>query len=55
LGISTPVTVAASSLYLWSRVAHAVTYTFGVPWLRTLAFAGGFAAQMMVAWVLMGA
>ena len=55
LGISTPVTVAAGSLYLWSRVAHAVTYTFGVPWLRTLAFTGGFVAQMMVAWVLLGA
>jgi hypothetical protein len=55
LGISTPVTVAASSLYLWSRVAHAVTYTFGVPWLRTLAFTGGFVAQMMVAWALLGA
>lgn len=55
LGISTPVTAAAGSLYLWSRVAHAVTYTFGVPWLRTLAFTGGFVAQMMVAWVLLGA
>src|SRR4030095_13107287 len=45
---STPVTAAAGPLYLWSRVAHAVTYTFRVPWLRTLAFLGGFAAQMML-------
>lgn len=55
LGVSTPVTAAAGPLYLWSRVAHAVTYTFRVPWLRTLAFVGGFAAQMMVAWEVLRA
>ena len=55
LGVSTSVTVAAGPLYLWSRVAHALTYTFRVPWLRTLAFVGGFAAQMMVAWELLSA
>jgi uncharacterized MAPEG superfamily protein len=55
LNISTPVTALAGSLYLWSRVAHAVIYTFGVPWLRTLAFVGGFTAQMLVAWQLLGA
>jgi uncharacterized MAPEG superfamily protein len=54
-GISTAVTAAAGPLYLWSRVAHAVTYTFRVPWLRTLAFLGSFAAQMMVAWELLSA
>jgi uncharacterized MAPEG superfamily protein len=53
-GISTPVTVTASVLYLWSRVLHAITYTFRISWLRTLAFAGGFAAQMMIAWQLLG-
>ena len=37
------------------NLAHAVTYTFRVPWLRTLAFLGGFAAQMMVAWELLSA
>jgi uncharacterized MAPEG superfamily protein len=52
LNISTPVTALAGWLYLWSRVAHAVTYTLGVPWFRTLAFLGGFAAQMLVAWQL---
>ena len=55
LNISTPVTALAGSLYLCSRVAHAVTYTLGVPWLRTLAFVGGFVAQMLVAWQLLEA
>ena len=49
LGVSTPVTAAAGPLYLWSRVAHAVTYTFRVPWLRTLAFTVGFVAQAAIA------
>jgi uncharacterized MAPEG superfamily protein len=53
--ISTPLTPLAGSLYLWSRVAHAVIYTLAVPWLRTVAFMGGFAAQMLVAWQLLGA
>jgi uncharacterized membrane protein YecN with MAPEG domain len=55
LNISTPLTALAGSLYLWSRVAHAVIYTLAVPWLRTVAFMGGFAAQMLVAWQLLGA
>ena len=49
LGISTQATALAASLYLWSRVLHAITYTLGLPWLRTLAFVGGFLAQMIVA------
>ena len=55
LNISTPLTELAGPLYFWSRVAHAATYALGVPWLRTLAFTGGFLAQMMIAWELLGA
>ena len=55
LGISTQATALAGSLYLWSRILHAITYTLGVPWLRTLAFVGGFVAQMIVAFQLLGA
>lgn len=49
-GVRTPATALAATLYLWSRIAHAITYTLGLPWLRTLAFVGGFAAQMILAW-----
>jgi uncharacterized MAPEG superfamily protein len=52
MGVSTPAIAKAGALYLWSRILHAITYTLGVPWLRTLAFVGGFAAQMIVAWQL---
>jgi len=51
-GVSSPATAAAATLYLWSRIVHAVSYTLGVPWVRTLAFVGGFAAQMILAWQL---
>jgi uncharacterized MAPEG superfamily protein len=53
VGVSTPLTAMAGVLYLWSRVLHAIVYTMAVPWLRTIAFTGGFAAQMMVAWELL--
>jgi uncharacterized MAPEG superfamily protein len=46
-------TAFAAMLYFWSRVVHALAYTFKVPWVRTLAFLGGFAAQMIFAWQLL--
>jgi uncharacterized MAPEG superfamily protein len=45
LGISTPVTVAASALYFWARLAHFVIYALGFPVLRTLSFTVGFLCQ----------
>jgi len=53
LGIGTPTTAFAAALYFWSRVVHAIAYTIGLPWVRTLAFAGGFVAQAMVAWQIL--
>ena len=32
---------------------HALAYTLAVPWVRTLAFAVGFFAQMAVAWLIL--
>jgi uncharacterized MAPEG superfamily protein len=52
-GVSNDTTLMAAKLYFWARVVHALAYTFKVPWVRTLAFLGGFAAQMMFAWQLL--
>ena len=52
VGVSNSATVFAASLYFWSRLAHVLTYTFALPWVRTLAFAGGFVAQAILAWQL---
>ena len=48
LNISTNVTVFACALYFWSRLVHVVVYVLGIPVARTLAFAGGFVAQVML-------
>ena len=48
LNISSAATVFAAALYFWSRLAHLVVYTLGIPVLRTLAFAGGFLAQAIL-------
>lgn len=42
-------TVLACSVYFWSRVAHLIVYTLGVPVLRTLTFLIGFFAQAVLA------
>jgi uncharacterized MAPEG superfamily protein len=43
-------TAAAATVYFWARVAHYLAYTFAIPWVRTLAFAAGWAAQIAFAW-----
>jgi uncharacterized MAPEG superfamily protein len=45
LELGTASTASAAALYFWSRLAHALIYTFGVPLLRTIAFVLGFGAQ----------
>lgn len=52
-GISNAAIATASIVYFWARVAHAIVYALGIPWLRTLAFAVGVAAQAVIAWELL--
>lgn len=51
--VSTPAIGTAAMVYFWARVAHAASYTFAIPWLRTLTFTAGFLAQAFVAWQLL--
>ena len=46
---STKWTVLACAVYFWSRVAHLIVYTLGLPVFRTLAFTVGFLAQAVLA------
>ena len=46
---STKWTVYASAVYFWSRVAHLIVYTLGLPGIRTAAFTIGFLAQAVLA------
>lgn len=54
LGLGTAITATASAVFLYSRVAHAVIYTFGVPLLRTIAFLIGFGCQMILGLRVLG-
>ena len=53
LGITGSTMAAAAAVYFWARVVHVIAYTFAVPWVRTLAFAVGFFAQAVIAWLIL--
>lgn len=54
MGHQTESTAIACAVYFWSRLAHAVIYTMGVPVLRTLAFTVGFLAQVALVLAIFG-
>jgi len=43
--VSNEATVLAAQVYLWARVAHFVSYSLAIPWLRTITFLIGFGCQ----------
>ena len=45
-GVSNDVTVTACHVYFWARVIHVASYTFAIPWVRTLSFVIGWACQV---------
>ena len=53
LGVSNNAIATAAMVYFWARVVHAVVYTFGIPWLRTLSFTVGFLCQAVIAWQIL--
>ena len=46
--ISTPQTVLGAQLFLGARIAHALLYLIGVPWLRTLAWLAGVIGMALI-------
>jgi uncharacterized MAPEG superfamily protein len=54
LNIHTATTAFACALYFWCRLAHVAIYTAGIPVLRTLSFAGGFVAQVLLVLAIFG-
>ena len=41
-------TAAGAALFFWARVAHALIYLIGVPWLRTLAWGVSVAGMVII-------
>mgnify|MGYP001825136963 FL=1 len=54
LAMSTPATQFAAAAYFFARLAHFLVYTFGIPVLRTLTFAAGWLAQMVLILTALG-
>lgn len=54
MGIADGLTAIAASVFLFSRISHAVIYMFGIPLLRTIAFVLGFGAQVVLALRIFG-
>ncbi len=48
--ISNKATTAAAAAFFWARMVHAFSYTFAIPWLRTLSFAVAWGGIICIAW-----
>ena len=48
LNVSTPATRMAAAVYFFARLAHFLVYTAGIPVARTVAFAVGWGAQIVI-------
>lgn len=47
-GISNPATVLGAQLFFWARVAYAVVYVVGIPWLRTVIWTVGLVGILQI-------
>jgi uncharacterized MAPEG superfamily protein len=43
-GVSNEATAMWAAVFFWARLAHAVVYVLGIPFLRTIIFTAGFVA-----------
>ena len=54
-GLHSDVTRLSTTIYLGARIGHVVSYTFAIPWVRTLSFTVGWGCQMAFAWEILRA
>ena len=52
--MSTPMSVLGAQIFFYSRVAHAVLYLLGVPWLRAAAWGASIVGTVMVGLCVLG-
>ena len=53
-GKTSGMTATAAELFLVARLVHALAYIAGIAWVRTLGFAGGVVAMVMLLVALVG-
>ena len=51
-GKANAMTAMGAMIFFWARLAYAVIYLLGVPWLRTLAWFVSVIGMVMIAWQL---
>ena len=49
-GIGSGATAFSSMIFFFARIVHVLSYTFAVPYVRTLSFAVSFFAVIGIAW-----
>ena len=54
-GKANATTAMGAMIFFWARLAYAVIYLIGIPWLRTLAWFVSVIGTAMIAWVLLQA
>ena len=52
-GVSTEMTVLGAQLFFYSRVAHAIVYLAGWPWIRPLVWAVGLVGCLLILFALL--
>ena len=52
MGESNMWTRGAAAVYFWARLTHFIVYAFGIPRLKTVAFATAFCAKLVIAFQL---
>ncbi|HEY6981725.1 MAPEG family protein [Reyranella sp.] len=48
-GKANAATATGAAIFFWGRLAHAIIYLIGIPWLRTLAWAVSVVGMIMIA------
>ena len=54
IGVSKEITILGAQLFFGARLAHAIIYMVGLPWIRPAAFAVALAGTLMIASQLFG-
>ena len=54
-GKANATTAMGAMIFFWARLAYAVIYLIGIPWLRTLVWFVSVIGMAMIAWVLLQA
>jgi uncharacterized MAPEG superfamily protein len=54
-GKANATTAMGALIFFWARLAYAVIYLIGIPWLRTVAWFVSVIGMAMIAWVLLQA